>query len=504
MSIPLLRRIALVALIIGLAISGCAVVWFSVLSEQASERAAAKARIEIRANQLDEAATQQIDATLRSVDTALQYLRVEYLREPLEFDRAVHDLLATFPEGMLEVVVVFDADGYLAYSSHGPAKRIYFGDREHFKVHADSGADRLFISKPVTGRLNPIPLIPLSRPIFDGKRFRGVISIPLRPEYLSEKFRDLRVAPDDLLAIVRADGKFIARNHHLEQALTTTLPPSRPFLVAKPGERGTFSDISTVDGIPELFSWRRLSEWPLSVVVAVNEQAELKPLDDGHVMERQRALAGMLIFFVGVLAVSFLLWRISNRNTALLLSEQRFRTLIDDNNAIILQVDPASGRILDANNSAVKFYGWPRRELLAKSVQDINALSPERVAEERAAVMRNERNYFVFPHRIASGETKIVEVYSTPLTSGDTPMLVSIIHDITERKAAERIAERERTRLDTLLRTASDGIHILDAEGLLVEANAAFLNMLDYDGSVIGRLKITEWDAAMSWIEIRT
>ena len=57
-----------------------------------------------------------------------------------------------------------------------------------------------------------------------------------------------------------------------------------------------------------------------------------------------------------------------------------------------------------------------------------------------------------------------------------------------------RDLERERLRLQALMKTASDGIHILDAEGLLVEANAAFLGMLGRDESAIGRLRVTDWE----------
>jgi hypothetical protein len=35
---------------------------------------------------------------------------------------------------------------------------------------------------------------------------------------------------------------------------------------------------------------------------------------------------------------------------------------------------------------------------------------------------------------------------------------------------------------------ASDGLHILDEDGLLIEANDAFLNMLGYGPAAIGKV----------------
>ncbi len=54
---------------------------------------------------------------------------------------------------------------------------------------------------------------------------------------------------------------------------------------------------------------------------------------------------------------------------------------------------------------------------------------------------------------------------------------------------------RERLRLQTILTTTSDGIHVLDSSGLLVEANPAFLSMLGLGQSAIGRLRVSDWDA---------
>ncbi len=62
-----------------------------------------------------------------------------------------------------------------------------------------------------------------------------------------------------------------------------------------------------------------------------------------------------------------------------------------------------------------------------------------------------------------------------------------------QRVRAEKELRKSEQRLRTILRTASDGIHILDGDGLLLEANEVFLNMLGYDDSAIGKLGISDW-----------
>jgi PAS domain S-box-containing protein len=84
------------------------------------------------------------------------------------------------------------------------------------------------------------------------------------------------------------------------------------------------------------------------------------------------------------------------------------------------------------------------------------------------------------------------------LLPGGESIWNGILYDITERKLHESLIERERIRLQTILKTASDGIHIMDCNGMLIEANEAFLEMLGYDQSAIGNLQVWDWDAQIS------
>ena len=66
--------------------------------------------------------------------------------------------------------------------------------------------------------------------------------------------------------------------------------------------------------------------------------------------------------------------------------------------------------------------------------------------------------------------------------------------DISARKHAELAAERDRVRVQSILKTAREGIHIVDTEGLLVDANPAFLDMLGHERSAVGSLHVSDWD----------
>ena len=129
---------------------------------------------------------------------------------------------------------------------------------------------------------------------------------------------------------------------------------------------------------------------------------------------------------------------------SLLQSEERFRQIFEDHNAVMLLIDPDTGAIVDSNVAAARFYGRSKDELRTMAIKDLNELPAEQVAEEYRRAAAEERNHFMFPHRAADGETRWVEVHSAPIDTRNGRLLFSTIYDITERKVGE--AEQERLR----------------------------------------------------------
>jgi two-component system, chemotaxis family, CheB/CheR fusion protein len=143
-------------------------------------------------------------------------------------------------------------------------------------------------------------------------------------------------------------------------------------------------------------------------------------------------------------------------------SEERFRSMFELHNAVMLLIEADTGLILDANAAAAGYYGYSREQLATMRIQEINQLSPEQAATERQRATLQQKNHFVFQHRLADGRLRWVDVYSSPFQSQGKVLLFSIIHDITERKEAEEaknkadeILKRNLERLDIISATAS-------------------------------------------------
>ena len=112
--------------------------------------------------------------------------------------------------------------------------------------------------------------------------------------------------------------------------------------------------------------------------------------------------------------------------------------LFNRHGAVMLLIDSQTGEIEFANQAALDFYDYSEEKLLARTIQEINLLSPEEVEKERQSAFKEERNFFEFTHELADGDKKEVEVYSYPIIEDGRELLFSIIHDVTAKAQAEQ------------------------------------------------------------------
>jgi diguanylate cyclase (GGDEF)-like protein/PAS domain S-box-containing protein len=126
-------------------------------------------------------------------------------------------------------------------------------------------------------------------------------------------------------------------------------------------------------------------------------------------------------------------------------SEERFHLMFERHDAIMLLIEPESGRILDANQAAGRFYGYPVERLCAMSIHDINASPPDKVSLKGDGSLPEYRDDFVFSHQLASGELRVVEFHASPILLRGQSILFAIIHDITQRRALEQEMRRLAT-----------------------------------------------------------
>ncbi len=445
-------------------------------------RADTLAQAEMRAVQLTAAMAEQTEATLRVVDFAVSHLRDEYA-DGHDIASDVRTVYDGFPANSVAQIGVIGADGYLAWSSVGVRGRIYLGDREHFKAHVDTDADSLFISSPVLGRASGAWSIQFSRPIRRHGQFAGVMVLSLSPDFFAAGYADLNLNRNDVIALFRPDGAYLARMPNLLESMGKSAPAERPFVGAAVTGRGTFRAAAAFDNVKRTFAWQRLARYPVTVVLGLDEAAALEPAEREIARAQRRTLVGSVLVLVLALGVAVLLLRAARLQLVLAASEKRHRGIFEKNTSVQLLIDPADGRIVDANAAAIAYYGHSRDTLIAMGIADINCLPPEDVKAEMENARMEKRLYFNFRHRLASGEIRDVEVYSGPVEVEGRTLLFSIVHDVTVRHELERRLAASEELHRSLFLTMAEGVMVVDGSGRITAWNNAALTILGVDAA---------------------
>lgn len=139
-----------------------------------------------------------------------------------------------------------------------------------------------------------------------------------------------------------------------------------------------------------------------------------------------------------------------------------FGPLFESHTAAMLLIDSGTGGILDVNVAAARFYCYPREHMRGMHISDINQMPPGHVKAALCDAASGARFHFEFPHRLASGETRWVQVSSSGINHGGARLLLSIITDITLRyQTAERLRLSEQ-RFRDVVEAAGEHIWELD------------------------------------------
>jgi|GEM_PF-435836 len=150
---------------------------------------------------------------------------------------------------------------------------------------------------------------------------------------------------------------------------------------------------------------------------------------------------------VGIFSALHDITRRKRMEEALKESEARFHSMFERHGSIMLLIEPGTGRILDANLAAERFYGKSRDELCSLSIPDIRA-GPHEGDEADGTGAKD--TIYTSPHRVAGGETRIVEVHPSPISIQGRTVLFAIINDITERRRMEDALKQANKKLNLL------------------------------------------------------
>jgi PAS domain S-box-containing protein len=196
---------------------------------------------------------------------------------------------------------------------------------------------------------------------------------------------------------------------------------------------------------------------------------------------------------------------VTDKKLAELKVEQQAHWLDEAEDAIA--VVGLDGKFNYVNEAWARIHGYEKNEFIGRPLSFVHTAEQwKECAKLNDEVARTGRVQTEIGHLRKDGSTFPMWLSVSEVRNADGQLtgFLGIGNDVTERKLAEMALRRESQKNLALLRNASDGIHILDLEGNLLEASAAFYRMLGHDPmQPPSKLHVSDWDAKWSESELR-
>ncbi len=382
------------------------------------------------------------------------------------------------------VLWVTDVQGRLIYDSEVGHIGISLSNTAYFKALSAQPQIGFLISPPVKSKIDNQWLIPAARPLFaaDGS-FLGTIAASVNPLYFETLWKSIDLGADGSVALFHGSGMLMTRAPFDEPSMSKNFAGERFFQDILPkAASGDFTNVSSIDGVSRMFSYRTLSAQP-GIVVAVGQSYArvLQPW-------RNLALLALTLWMaaaVGIILLCLFLSRAWQQKAQMqdhtVQLAERLRLATDAADIGVWDWDITRADQWYASPTYFTMLGYDPEEGFAHRGQWIERLHPEDrpdVEKRIQAVLAGEDLPYQYEARMrhANGTYRWVSVVGRVLTrdrKGVATRLMGIRLDITERKLAEEKLRLSEENLGITLQSIGDAVIATDATGHITRMNLA-------------------------------
>lgn len=375
-----------------------------------------------------------------------------------EYNDTISIKLKSFADSFdeIEKLIYIDKDGDIKYASNRLSKDVNVSDREYFKELKNNKDLNKSFSDVVISRLSGRESILLLHAIRDeNKNLDGILAAVINTSFIRKILSSIDIGQNGVALIRNSETtKLITRYPSLDDSLINKpLPKDNEIskLIKSGSKYGYLEYTASTDDIKRFASFITMENFPFYIQIALSQDEYLKSWKDNLIV---KSIFLGLFIFASIIIISVMKRNFNNEQKLLkeLNNEKdRFENMFRIHSSIMLLIDPKDGQILDANNSAVSFYGYSLEKLKSMNVNEINQLSQEELNTIYQEAKQLKTNSFVFEHKLNNGKIKIVEVDSSPIETTSGIILFSIIKDVTKEKKIEDRLKRSYKRIEKLI-----------------------------------------------------
>ena len=429
---------------------------------------------------------ENIQRSLEAIDQTLIYVRDGYIADPQRFD------LAKWTRGGPVVgrpsvrISVLDAAGALRSTNLGAVSgKVDLSDSEVMQMQRGATEDRLRIGLPVRASGNGRWVLNLTRRMTGpGGVFAGIVVATVNLDYFT-RFYDALDLSHAAVVVLGADGIVRARAPNAENVIGQPYRGSAAEeLLLGERERGQFRGASAYDGIMRLYSYNRVADYPLTVLVGLNV-GEAFATYRGHArLIVSAAVAIMLLLLLGALTML----RQHQRLTG---SQRALSATLENISQGIMMIDPSGGMPV-MNRRAAELLGLPPellrpetkfRDIVGWQLAQGEFGPPDKIPANIIEVLRTgipdllpEARERVRPNGV------VLEIRGEALPNGGA---VRTYTDITDRRRNERALAMARDAAEAAGRARAEFLAVMSHEirtpmngiigvaGLLMDMNLA-------------------------------
>jgi PAS domain S-box-containing protein len=207
---------------------------------------------------------------------------------------------------------------------------------------------------------------------------------------------------------------------------------------------------------------------------------------------------------IGLFGISHDISAFKNLQESLQLSETRYRSLLDDQTELICRFK-ADGTIMYVNDAYCRFFGVSKNDVLETTWHPVVYHADLPYIYQQLATLTVDHDVVTIENRVfaANAELRWGQFVNRAFFDEQSQLIEiqAVGRDITDRKQLELAVNTENEKNQVLLRNASDGIHILDQDGNILEVSDSFCSMLGYSREELLGMNVTQWDAGFLTVD---